>query len=74
MTSQLMTNDEKGRDDLGSSFVDSVMSEEVIGLAVTLPDAVLSDLTSETVLGNIPIFGAIYNFSKGLLSIADHFF
>jgi hypothetical protein len=50
------------------------MSEEVIGLAVTLPDAVLSDLTSETVLGNIPIFGAIYNFSKGLLSIADHFF
>ena len=52
MTSQLTINDEKGRNDLGSSFVDSVMSREVIELAANLPDAVLSDLTSETVLGN----------------------
>jgi hypothetical protein len=72
MTSQLIINGEKGRKDLGSSLVDSVMSREVIELAVTLPDAVLSDLTSETVLDNVPVFGAIYKISKGLLSIADH--
>jgi hypothetical protein len=70
----MVPNDGKERADLGPSLVDSLSSREVIELAVTLPDAALSDLTSETVLGNIPIFGAIYNFSKGLLSIADHFF
>src|SRR5687768_6032965 len=72
MTSQLKIDDEKGQEDLGPSLVDSLSSREVIELAVTLPDATLSDLTSDTVLANIPIFGTLYNLTKGCFSIADH--
>ena len=74
MTSKLIINDEKGREDLSSSLVDSFSSREVIDLAVTLPDAALGYLTSDTVLGNVPIFGTLYNLTKGCFSIGDHFF
>jgi hypothetical protein len=72
MTSNLVINDEQGRDDLGPSLLNSLSSQAVIELAVTLSDAALSDLTSETVLGSVPVFGAIYNVTKGFLSIPDY--
>lgn len=72
MTSQLIINNEKEREDLGPSFVDSFSSRDVIELAKTLSDAALSDLTSDTVLANIPIFGTLYNLTKGSFSIADY--
>jgi hypothetical protein len=49
MTSQLIINDEGTQEDLGSSLVDSFSSGKVIELAVTLPDAALAYLTSDTV-------------------------
>jgi hypothetical protein len=74
MTSQLIIREERVQEDLGSSLVNSFSSREVLELAVTLPDAALSYLTSDTVLSNVPIFGALYNLTKGCFSIGDHFF
>jgi hypothetical protein len=74
MTSQLVIDAEKGRGDIGPSLVDSFLSREVTSIAASLTDVVLSELTSETVLGRVPVFGAIFNFYKGCMSISDQLF
>lgn len=71
MTNQLIIDVEKGRGDIGPSLVDSILSREVTGIAASLFDVVLSELTSENVLGRVPVFGAIFNFYKGYMSISD---
>jgi hypothetical protein len=74
MTSQLVIDVEEERDDIGPSLVDSFLSREVTGIAASLTDVVLSELTSETILGRVPVFGAIFNFYKGCMSISDQLF
>jgi hypothetical protein len=74
MTSQLIINNENPQRDLGPSLVDSFLSREVTGIAASLTDVILSELTSEDILGRVPIFGAIFNFYKGCISISDQLF
>jgi hypothetical protein len=74
MISKLLPNDRKERSDLGPSLVDSLLSREVTGIAASLADVVLGELTSETVLGRVPVFGAIFNFYKGCMSVSDQLF
>jgi hypothetical protein len=40
--------------------------------AASLTDVILSQLTSEDVLGRVPVFGAIFNLYKGYVTIQDH--
>lgn len=65
---------DKGRDDLGACFVDSILSPEVIEQAVSLPDAIFSHLTSDTVLDNIPVFGSVWKITKGCLAFGDYIY
>lgn len=72
MIDQLSRNDESARDDIGGSLVDSLLSQEVTGIAASLTDVIVSQLTSEDVLGCVPVFGAIFNLYKGYITVQDH--
>lgn len=52
--------------------MDSLLSREITEIAASLTDVILSQLTSEDVLGRVPVFGAIFNFYKGYVTVQDH--
>lgn len=72
MTYRFIRDDKNIGNDLGGSLVDSLLSREITGIAASLTDVILSQLTSENVLARVPVFGAIFDLYKGYVTVQDH--